>query len=112
MKDCVPGRSGIMHGTRLAPTVRIGRLRHADTRSDPGPFRDVHDFHQTWTVTLCNALNEGILPAGYFAMLEQRQRVGGPIADVLAMELALPQAQRRRNPRAGWRLRCRRRGPR
>src|SRR5665213_2979508 len=58
---------------------------HDWTRVGSGTF---HDFHQTWTVTLRNALNEGILPSGYFAMVEQR--VGGPIADVLALELALP----------------------
>ncbi len=50
---------------------------------DSGTF---HDFHQRWTLTLSNALNEGILPTGYFAMVEQR--VGGPISDVLALELA------------------------
>ena len=56
---------------------------HDWTRVDSGAF---HDFHQTWTLMLRNALNEGILPTGYFAMVEQR--VGGPIADVLALELA------------------------
>jgi hypothetical protein len=39
-------------------------------------------------VTLRNALNERILPDGYFAMVEQR--AGGPIADVLALEMRLP----------------------
>jgi hypothetical protein len=58
---------------------------HDWTWVDSGTF---HDFHQRWTLTLSNALNGGILPAGYFAMVEQR--VGGPIADVLALELALP----------------------
>ena len=58
---------------------------HDWTRVDSGIF---HDFHQRWTLTLSNSLNEGILPNGYFAMVEQR--VGGPIADVLALEMALP----------------------
>lgn len=44
-----------------------------------------HDFHQRWTVTICNALNAGLLPHGYFAMVEQR--VGGPELDVIALEL-------------------------
>jgi hypothetical protein len=52
---------------------------HDWTRIDSGAF---HDFHQRWTLTLSNALNQGILPDGYFAMVEQR--VGAPIADVLA----------------------------
>jgi hypothetical protein len=58
---------------------------HDWTRIDSGAF---HDFHQTWTLTLRNALNQGLLPDGYFAMVEQR--VGAPIADVLALEMALP----------------------
>jgi hypothetical protein len=31
-----------------------------------------HDFHQCWTVALCNALNIGCLPPGYFALIEQK----------------------------------------
>ena len=31
-----------------------------------------HDFHQSWTVAICNALNAGRLPCGYFAMIEQK----------------------------------------
>jgi hypothetical protein len=56
---------------------------HDWTRVDSGTF---HDFHQSWTLTLRNALNDGVLPDGYFAMVEQR--IAGPIADVLALELA------------------------
>ena len=56
---------------------------HDWTRVDSGTF---HHFHQSWTLTLCNALNAGVLPEGYFAMVEQR--IAGPIADVLALELA------------------------
>lgn len=29
-----------------------------------------HDFHQTWTIALRNALNGGLLPKGYFALVE------------------------------------------
>ncbi len=57
---------------------------HDWTRVDAGLF---HDFHQGWTYALRNALNEGILPADYFALVEQR--VQGPIADVLTLELQL-----------------------
>jgi hypothetical protein len=56
---------------------------HDWTRVDAGTF---HDFHQRWTVVLSDALNEGILPPDYFAMVEQR--MSGPIADVLTLELA------------------------
>jgi hypothetical protein len=47
-----------------------------------------HDFHQKWTVSICNALNAGRLPAGYFAMVEQQ--TGGPEADVITLELNAP----------------------
>jgi uncharacterized protein DUF4058 len=55
---------------------------HDWTRVDAGLF---HDFHQNWTVALRNALNSGVLPSGYFALVEQR--ISGPIADVLTLEL-------------------------
>ena len=38
---------------------------HDWTRVDAGLF---HDFHQSWTVALRNALNSGVLPADYFAL--------------------------------------------
>jgi hypothetical protein len=44
-----------------------------------------HDFHQTWTIAIRNSLNDGLLPPGYFAMVEQR--VGGPEPDVITLEL-------------------------
>jgi hypothetical protein len=56
---------------------------HDWTRVDAGLF---HDFHQSWTVALRNALNAGILPPDYFALVEQRVR--GPIPDVLTLELS------------------------
>jgi hypothetical protein len=55
---------------------------HDWTRVDAGLF---HDFHQAWTVALRNALNEGGLPADYFALVEQTIR--GPIPDVLTLQL-------------------------
>lgn len=42
-----------------------------------------HDFHQTWTANLCTALNGGLLPKGYFALLEQHD--SGAMADSLAV---------------------------
>jgi hypothetical protein len=50
---------------------------HDWTRVDAGLF---HDFHQSWTVALRNALNTGGLPRDYFALVEQRIR--GPVPDV------------------------------
>jgi hypothetical protein len=40
-----------------------------------------HDFHQTWTVGIRNALNAGLLPKGYSALVEQH--AGGLVPDVL-----------------------------
>ena len=35
---------------------------------DAGVF---HDFHQRWTISICNALNVGLLPTDFYAMVEQ-----------------------------------------
>lgn len=56
---------------------------HDWTRVDAGLF---HDFHQTWAIALRNDLNAGILPADYFALVEQNIR--GPIPDVLTLQLS------------------------
>ncbi len=55
---------------------------HDWTRVDAGLF---HHFHQQWMGRLCDALNTGVLPRAYFALVEQR--VPGPIADVLTLQL-------------------------
>ena len=47
-----------------------------------------HDFHQSWTIAIRNALNAGRLPPGYFAMVEQK--AGGPEADAITLELVSP----------------------
>lgn len=44
-----------------------------------------HDFHQSWTVAIRNALNAGRLPPGNFAMVEQK--AGGPEPYVVTLEL-------------------------
>lgn len=49
-----------------------------------------HHFHQQWTVAICNALNAGILPSGYSALVDQYS--SGVYPDVLAVQ--------RRNPKA------------
>jgi Protein of unknown function (DUF4058) len=43
-----------------------------------------HHFHQAWTMVICNALNSGLLPKGYSALVEQH--AGGLVPDVLALE--------------------------
>lgn len=43
-----------------------------------------HDFHQTWTIAIRNALNGGLLPDGYSALVEQH--AAGVVPDVIALE--------------------------
>jgi len=43
-----------------------------------------HDFHQTWTIRLRDALNGGLLPRGYSALVEQH--TGGLVPDVVALQ--------------------------
>ncbi len=47
-----------------------------------------HHFHQRWTISICDALNAGLLPPGYSALVEQYS--SGLYPDVLAVQ--------RRNP--------------
>ncbi|MFO0968337.1 MAG: DUF4058 family protein [Gemmataceae bacterium] len=53
---------------------------HDWRRVDPGVF---HDFHNVWIGLLRNALNEGGLPSGYYAMSEQH--IGKYVSDVLTL---------------------------
>jgi hypothetical protein len=43
-----------------------------------------HHFHQRWIGSICDALNGGVLPQGYFALAEQS--AGGSAPDVLMLE--------------------------
>ncbi len=43
-----------------------------------------HHFHQRWTIAICDALNAGLLPAGYSALVEQH--AGGLVPDNLALQ--------------------------
>jgi hypothetical protein len=54
---------------------------HDWTRVYSGLF---HDYHQTWTIYIKNALNGGILPNGLEALVEQR--AGPKEPDVLAVD--------------------------
>ncbi len=55
---------------------------HDWTRVKAGTF---HHFHQRWIGALGDALNTGLLPAGYFALADQR--AGGPEPDVVTLRL-------------------------
>ena len=54
---------------------------HDWTNAPAGYF---HHFHQNWAVSICNALNAGRLPRGYFALVEQRD-AAGTVPDVLTL---------------------------
>lgn len=56
---------------------------HDWTRVEAGIF---HAFHTTWVAEIQNALNEGVLPDGYYALAEQH--AGRGIADVLTLHAA------------------------
>lgn len=47
---------------------------------------EFHDFHQGWSIAIRTALNEGILPSGYYALIEQPS--GGIEPDVLTLRQA------------------------
>jgi hypothetical protein len=57
---------------------------HDWTRVPSGLF---HEFHQSWTVRIKDALNAGRLTKGYYAYVEQR--TGGPEPDVIAVHTGL-----------------------
>ena len=46
-----------------------------------------HDFHQSWTIRIKDALNRDLLPDGYVAMAEQI--TGGPEPDVVTLSLPM-----------------------
>jgi hypothetical protein len=54
---------------------------HDWTRVRPGTF---HDFHTSWITHLKEVLNDGVLPSGFYAMVEQR--AADVIPDVLTLE--------------------------
>ena len=56
---------------------------HDWTRVDAGTF---HFFHLHWIASICDVLNEGLLPRNYYAMGEQRAIGDEP--DVLTLHAA------------------------
>jgi hypothetical protein len=58
---------------------------HVWTKVEPGFY---HDFHNLWLVAIRHALNNGVLPAGYYAMTEQKS--AGIEADILTLSVPPP----------------------
>jgi hypothetical protein len=58
---------------------------HDWTQVEAGPS---HHFHQSWVVAIAGALNRGLLPRGFMAMVEQV--TGRPIPDVVTLEAHEP----------------------
>jgi hypothetical protein len=54
---------------------------HDWSRVDANLF---HHFHQAWTMTITHALNGGLLPKGYSALVEQH--AAGVVPDVIALQ--------------------------
>ena len=48
-----------------------------------------HDFHQHWTVVLSHRLNSGLLPAGYYSLLESKTRHQEPVCLTVDMSPSL-----------------------
>src|SRR5262245_7004090 len=59
---------------------------HDWTRVEAGDF---HHFHQRWVVAISDALNGGLLPPSYMAMVEQV--TGRPIPDVVTLQAREPE---------------------
>lgn len=69
---------------------------HDWTRVEAGIF---HDFHLAWSVELRNALNGGVLPSGYYALVEQH--AGRQIPDVISLHRSAPDAELSALPPSG-----------
>jgi hypothetical protein len=67
---------------------------HDWTRVYAGLF---HHFHQRWIQALCDRLNTGDLPPGYYALSEQV--ASGPVPDVLTLQLGAKPAQESDSPK-------------
>jgi hypothetical protein len=53
---------------------------HDWTRAPVGLY---HHFHQYWSIAICDVLNAGLLPSGFFALIEVSG--GGVVPDILAV---------------------------
>src|SRR5437868_1623008 len=72
----------IMEPSAVPPLRGVAAMPiHDWTRVPSGLY---HDFHQSWTIRIKDALNAGRLPQGLSALVEQR--AGPREADVLTIE--------------------------
>ena len=60
-----------------------------------------HHFHQQWSTTICNSLNAGLLPKGYYALIEQH--AGAVVPDLLTLQRQ-PKSDQPLRPRGGLAL--------
>ena len=74
---------------------------HDWTRVSAGTF---HDFHVAWIAELRKVLNNGLLPAGFYAMSEQVS--GDANVDVLTLERGGARSGQRIRRRGDVRARC------
>jgi hypothetical protein len=51
---------------------------HNWKRAEPNLY---HHFHQMWTMHICDALNGGLLPTGFSALIDQRSPKVAPLAE-------------------------------
>ncbi len=57
-----------------------------------------HHFHQQWSAAICNSLNAGLLPEGYYALIEQH--AAEVVPDVLTLQRH-SKSEHPRRPRGG-----------
>lgn len=62
------------------------------------PFGLFHHFHQRWSVAICDSLNAGLLPKGFYALIEQH--AGAVVPDLLTL-LREARTEPSRRPRGG-----------
>lgn len=89
-RDSILDRPGLTlrwaaHGRKPIDAGGDAMPMHDWSRVEPTIY---HDFHQQWSVAICNALNAGLLPPGLSALIEQH--AVGPVPEVLAIERRHP----------------------
>jgi len=78
---------------------------HDWSRAPAGLF---HHFHQQWVASICNALNTGRMPRGFYALLEQH--AAGVIPDVVTLQVGQdPRSRLTHRVESPWPTRRRRR---
>jgi hypothetical protein len=67
-----------------------------DWKKAPGGL--FHHFHQRWSIAMCDALNSGLLPKGFYTLIEQH--AGEAVPDLLTLQRH-DKSERPRSPRGG-----------